>query len=103
MSVSLWWCKFVRLVQGIEYEELHRLCNRYSKRKVLGALCAVIFVLYYLGISSGGDHLSKAGQCVKERFRNWEQGVIDQSIGVDSSSVSFIGNGHIGVDVNGEL
>ncbi|KAK5965049.1 hypothetical protein GCK32_010597, partial [Trichostrongylus colubriformis] len=103
MSVTLWWCKFVRLVQGIEYEELHRLCTRYSKRKVLGVICAVIFVLYYLGISSGGEQLSKAGQCVRDRFKNWEQGVLDQSIGVDSSSVSFIGNGHIGVDINGEL
>ncbi|KAK6058175.1 hypothetical protein COOONC_04259 [Cooperia oncophora] len=103
MNVSLWWCKLVRLVQGIEYEELHRLCNRYPKRKVLGVICAVIFVLYYLGISSDSERISKAGQCVKDRFKNWEQGVLDQSIGVDSSSVSFIGNGHMGVDVNGEL
>uniref|UniRef100_W6NAH6 Uncharacterized protein n=1 Tax=Haemonchus contortus TaxID=6289 RepID=W6NAH6_HAECO len=103
MSFSLWWCKFTRLVQGIEVEELHRLFNRYSKRKLLGIVCAVVFVLYYLGISSGGERLSKAGQCVKERFKNWDQGVLDHSVGVDSSSVSFIGNGHIGVDVNGEL
>ncbi|WKY08050.1 hypothetical protein Q1695_007502 [Nippostrongylus brasiliensis] len=103
MNISIWWCKLVRLLHGIDYDEVYRLCNRYSKKKILLVLCGVIFVLYCLSVSKDGEGESPAGRCVRDRLKNWEQGFLDQSVGVDSSSVSFIGNGHIGVDVNGVL
>ncbi|KJH50091.1 prenyltransferase and squalene oxidase repeat-containing domain protein [Dictyocaulus viviparus] len=62
----------------------------------------VVFVLYYLAFISSGER-SRAEQCVGKLLENWKDGVLDKSVGIGSSSVSFIGNGHIGVDVNGEL
>ncbi|KAK6011099.1 hypothetical protein OSTOST_23827 [Ostertagia ostertagi] len=61
----------------------------------------MIFVLYYLGFRALVYDFQKLGSESRTCLERWED--LDQSIGVDSSSVSFIGNGHIGVDVNGEL
>ncbi|EYC06118.1 hypothetical protein Y032_0078g1201 [Ancylostoma ceylanicum] len=103
MNATIWWRKFVRLLQDIDSEELLQTVSRYPKRKLLVIVCAIIFVLYYLGVSGGGKTLSPAGTCVMERFKNWDAAVQEQSIGVDENLVLFVGNGHIGVDVNEEL
>ncbi|KAK6746598.1 hypothetical protein RB195_000086 [Necator americanus] len=103
MNASIWWRKLIRLLQDVDMEEMLQTISRYPKRRLLAILCAVIFVLYYLGIPGGGRPISPAGKCVMERFKNWEAAVQEQSIGADENSVVFVGNGHIGVDVNEEL
>ncbi|CAJ0604168.1 unnamed protein product [Cylicocyclus nassatus] len=103
MNASIWWRKFVRLLQDIELEELFQTVSRYPKRKLLIIICAIIFVVYCLGISTGSGSASPAAKCVMERFKNWDIAVQDMSIGIDENVVKFAGNGHVGIDVDEEL
>uniref|UniRef100_A0A1I8AWG0 Transmembrane protein n=1 Tax=Steinernema glaseri TaxID=37863 RepID=A0A1I8AWG0_9BILA len=71
-----------------------------APRKLLVALCILVFLLYCL--LGGGDYASTVSSsfCVANHWGKNRRGVSDDGTHwTHDSSVAFVGNGHIGIDV----
>ncbi|KAK0400044.1 hypothetical protein QR680_003322 [Steinernema hermaphroditum] len=74
-----------------------------APRKLLVALCILIFLLYCL--LGGGDYSSTVSSsfCVANHWGKNRRGVPDDGTHwTHDASVAFVGNGHIGIDVSKE-
>ncbi|PAV60138.1 hypothetical protein WR25_18501 [Diploscapter pachys] len=100
------WVKLIeRQAERLQFEErLHYvLRNLKAKRRLLGIACCIIFIVYWFASSGGGSSASSAQQCINDRVRSWKRDIEDGNAALGEDAVRFIGNGHFGVDMFGEI
>ncbi|CAI4222065.1 unnamed protein product [Auanema sp. JU1783] len=93
---------FERL-EYVEFSSKLRFVRRHPKRRFAVAIAVILLLLYIFFSGERKEVITVAQQCLNDRLQFWSQQFDDLDLGIDRSSVNFIGNGHIGVDSNGQL
>lgn len=101
--LQYWVHEFLDRWEDLDLVTKIRFLRRYPRRRIAGALLVTLLFLYWFFSGERQENPSTVKQCVNDRLRHWSQKFDELDVGVEHSSVDFIGNGYVGVDSNGEM
>ncbi|CAJ0587420.1 unnamed protein product, partial [Mesorhabditis spiculigera] len=99
-NIELHWRRFLMHVP----QPLRRFFKQGRRRGVVVAL-ALLFLIYYLYPSGGGESLKayQKNSCLRDRLAHYLVREKDSAVSVDDWAVKFAGNGFLGVGAENEL